>query len=62
MARLKNIFNNVEKTIVFTAKNKRSLVRKCLKGWKWIRLTQLTLPCSKSTIKTLEKGVKYVQS
>ena len=27
-----------------------------------IRCTQLTFICSKSTIKTLEKGVKYVQS
>ena len=25
-------------------------------------LSQLTFTCSKSTIKTLEKGVKYVQS
>ena len=27
-----------------------------------IVLTQLTFTCSKSTIETLEKGVKYVQS
>ena len=34
--------------------------------WTYIRrledITQLTFACSKSTIKTLEKGVKYVQS
>ena len=25
-------------------------------------ITQLTLTCSKSTVETLEKGVKYIQS
>ena len=28
----------------------------------YLQLTQLTFTCSKSTIETLEKGVKYVQS
>ena len=28
----------------------------------WITPVQLTLTCSKSSIETLEKGVKYVQS
>ena len=30
--------------------------------WRSETLSQLTFTCSKSTIETLEKGVKYVQS
>ena len=33
-----------------------------LKNQKNVFLTQLTFACSKSTVETLEKGVKYVQS
>ena len=33
-----------------------------LKHEKNVFLTQLTFTCSKSTVETLEKGVKYVQS
>ena len=33
-----------------------------VKGLKFECVTQLTFTCSKSTIETLEKAVKYVQS
>ena len=28
----------------------------------FVKITQLTFTCPKSTIKTLEKGVKYIQN
>ena len=41
-----------------------SLVKKCeiFHNSEKIKNTHLTFTCSKSTIETLEKGVKYVQS
>ena len=34
----------------------------CHNGFKFQHTTQLTFTCSKLTIETLEKGVKYVES
>ena len=38
-----------------------TVIKKSLHVWKKLS-TKLTFTCSKSTIETLEKGMKYVQS